>query len=378
MKKLIQIYTGGVSGRNISVLQIEQKLSVLEDGRIDGIIVGWSLEKPIYQWLREYTKEHGIELYLWFQVLAEYKSLGDFAEVRTLNGRTLRSAAFDGDEEFSFYCPSHPDTFQSLTSIYERYFSDIGFDGVFLDRIRFPSPAADRNALFSCTCSFCMGKLEKLGIGRKDIEEVHMQLKKETEKGAAFCIEEYKNGEYAFHSQKVAGYLNARTQLITDIVEALADYFRNKGMKVGLDLFAPFLSIFVGQNYTSLSKCADFIKPMLYRHTYTPAGMEYELDGMAGEMAGSMKQIIGMEDGKLIEFMEKELEAVQKLSVCDIYAGMEVHTTKELPLIRPQSIREGAELTEKRKCAGRVASWNILEASKENLLAFMEGAKYEA
>ena len=115
------------------------------------------------------------------------------------------------------------------------------------------------------------------------------------------------------------------------------------------------------------------MKPMLYRHTYTPAGMQYELDGMAGEMAGSMKQIIGMEDGRLTDFMEKELEAVQKLSDCEIYAGMEVHTAKDLPLVRPQSVKEGAELTEKMKCAGRVASWNILEASKENLLAFMEG-----
>lgn len=26
---------------------------------------------------------------------------------------------------------------------------------------------------------------------------------------------------------------------------------------------------------------ADFIKPMLYRHTYTPAGLSFELDAMA-------------------------------------------------------------------------------------------------
>ena len=85
-----------------------------------------------------------------------------------------------------------------------------------------------------------------------------------------------------------------------------------------------------------------------------------------------------MEDGRLTEFMERELEAAQKLVSCDIYAGMEVHTAKGLPLVEAQSVREGAELTEKMKCAGRVASWNILEASKENLLAFMEEGKHEA
>lgn len=370
MKKFVQIYTGGVSGRNISIQQIQQKLASLESGRTDGIIVGWSLEQQIYKWLRDYTKDRGIELYLWFQVLAEFKSLGDFESVRTLNGKPLRTAAFDGDEEFSFYCPSNPNTLKSLIEIYEKYFSDIDFDGVLLDRIRFPSLAADQNALFSCTCPYCMEKLEERGIGRKDIEEVYRQIKEEAKKGVFMGIEKYKDGRYTFRSKKVEAYLNARTGLITEIVKELADYFRGKGMKAGLDLFAPFLSLFVGQDYTELSREADFIKPMLYRYTYTPAGMQYELDGMAGEMAGNMKQIIGMEDGRLTDFMEKELKAVQKLSDCAIYAGLEVHTAKELPLIRPQSIKEGVALTEKRKCAGRIASWNILEASKENLLAF--------
>ena len=56
----------------------------------------------------------------------------------------------------------------------------------------------------------------------------------------------------------------------------------------------------------------------------------------------------------------------------DIYAGMEIHTAKDLPLVSVQSVREGVEVTEKMNCAGRVASWNLLEASGENLLAFMK------
>ena len=219
-------------------------------------------------------------------------------------------------------------------------------------------------------CQERLKKLEKRGIERKEIEKIHMQVK---EKDSLLCIKEYKNGNYIFDSPELEAYLNARTELITDMVKALAGYFRTKGMKVGLDLFAPFLSLFVGQDYAALSKSVDFIKPMLYRCTYTPAGMEYELEGMAGEMAGRMKQIIGMEDGRLTDFMEKELETARKLSSCKIYAGMEIHTVKELPFVSAQSIRDGVERAERSGCEGRVASWNILEASKENLLAFMEG-----
>lgn len=375
MKKLIQIYTGGVSGRNISTQQIAQKLGVLENSRIDGIIVGWSLEHQIYRWLRDYTKERGIELYLWFQVLSEFKGLGNFKAVESLHGKPLQSAVFDGDEEFSFYCPSHPDTCRALLNIYETYFSEIAFDGVFLDRIRFPSHGSDSNALFSCTCPYCMEKLAKTGIGTADIEEARRQIQEDMKKGAVFNIREYKDGKYSFYSGQLEAYLSARTDLITGIVKTLSEYFREKGLKVGLDLFAPFLAVFVGQDYKELSGVADFIKPMLYRHTYTPAGMQYELEGMACGRAGDMKQIVGMEDGGLTDFMEKELRTAQMLAGCDVYAGMEVHTAKGLPLVETRAVREGVELTEKMKCVGRVASWNILETSGENLLAFMEEGK---
>ncbi len=372
MRKLIQIYTGGVSGRNISVQQIVQKLELVQKAGLDGIIVGWSLEKQIYEWLRDYTKERGIELYLWFQVLSEFKRLGDFTAVETLYGKSVQSAVFDGDEEFSFYCPSHPDTFKSLRHIYETHFAEIAFDGVLLDRIRFPSPVTDPNALFSCTCPFCMEKLEKRGIGRAEIDEAKRQMQESIEQGGVLGIREYRDGTYSFNAREVEAYLHARTALITEMISPLSLYFREKGMKVGLDLFAPFLAVFVGQDYTELSKTADFIKPMLYRHTYTPAGMRYELEGMAGERAGRMKQLVGMADDRMTDFMAKELETVQKLACCDIYAGMEIHTAKDLPLVSVQSVREGVEVTEKMNCAGRVASWNLLEASGENLLAFMK------
>ena len=94
MRKLIQIYTGGVSGRNISVQQIVQKLELVQKAGLDGIIVGWSLEKQIYEWLRDYTKERGIELYLWFQVLSEFKRLGGFTAVETLYVTGMKSFPF--------------------------------------------------------------------------------------------------------------------------------------------------------------------------------------------------------------------------------------------------------------------------------------------
>jgi hypothetical protein len=45
-----------------------------------------------------------------------------------------------------------------------------------------------------------------------------------------------------------------------------------------MDLYAPFMAPFVGQDYEILARHADFIKPMLYRQTFAPAGMGFEYD----------------------------------------------------------------------------------------------------
>lgn len=390
MKKYVQIYTGGIHGRNITCKDMEMRLRLMEKNRPDGIIVGWSLNAPVYRFLREYTLHRKMELFLWFQVLSEYGSLKDFRPVVDMDGKQPHSMLFDGDEEFSFYCPSHENTAKYLMEIYGEYFATIGFDGVFLDRIRFPSPSIDKSAIFTCSCNACMEKLTGYGITEQDMREVQEAIGRNKEKDGFLGITAYQDGSYTFADKKIEKYFNVRTKLITETVRQLTGYFKSLGLKTGLDLFAPCIALFVGQDYRELSRYADFVKPMLYRYTDTPAGMAYELRGMAAALSAEDKktkrleswmEIIGWRDGEVSQFMINELKNAEKLSKCEVYAGMEIHTVSHgIPAfsgIRPQQVREGVSLLEKAGAKGRIASWNIMAAEPENIIAFTGGGRDE-
>lgn len=376
MKRYAQVYLGGVLSRNITEKELEEKLQPFAEGRADGMIAGWSLELSLYQWLRKFTQERNMQLFLWLPVFSEFGKLKAFPGIQDIWGEGIASAVFDEDEEFHFHCPSNPKTIECLKQIYEKYFEGIGFDGVFLDRIRFPSPGTGWKSLFSCTCEFCMEKYRGYGILREDIRQMAEREREKKDGGFLTGIRSYKNGKYMFENSDTEIYMKARTRLITDSVVEIAGYFRQKGLVIGLDLFAPFMSVFVGQDYTELSEYADFVKPMLYRYTDTPAGMEYELSGVIRELSGKtdkrkFRDLFGIEESGISGFMEKEARAAVELSECEVMAGMEIHTLPELPAVRADQITEGISRLQRAGVHGRIASWNVLCVQRENAEAFM-------
>ncbi len=96
----------------------------------------------------------------------------------------------------------------------------------------------------------------------------------EAEKDSFFDMDSFPmNGQFRPRNAAALRFLEVREEIIADAVTSLVRYFKDKGMTVGLDLFAPLISRFVGQNYALITKNADFIKPMLYRRTEAPAGI---------------------------------------------------------------------------------------------------------
>ncbi len=72
---------------------------------------------------------------------------------------------------------------------------------------------------------------------------------------------------FTFADPLAEAYFKAKGHVVSHAVAAIADSFRGRGLEVGMDLNAPFMAQFVGQDYGILSQHADFIKPMLYRQT---------------------------------------------------------------------------------------------------------------
>src|SRR5437762_7145427 len=100
-------------------------------------------------------------VFLWYNLLSDIDGMEDSDIV--VNWRGDRSRGWGGwaekgaevNETFRFVCPNHPGargkTLRRLGELLDRY----RFTGVFLDKMRFPSPANGLDEVLSCFCDHC-------------------------------------------------------------------------------------------------------------------------------------------------------------------------------------------------------------------------------
>lgn len=387
-----QIYTGSFSGRGIHEKEIMGKLPPTSDTK--GIIVGWSKDIHLYKRLRDYTRSHGISLWLWFPVLSEHSAQEGFTPQIDIEGNPFGSAVFDTDENFDFSCPSDETLADRLMELYDRVYGEIGFDGVFLDRIRYPSMTMGINALFGCQCSSCKRWYEEQGLEPEKIQILYKKIGKNIQNpdgNNSIGLLHYEKGRYLYSDSTLECLCRLKQRRINQTIREVAERFRSRGLLIGMDLFAPFLAPLVGQDYEELGKMADFIKPMLYRLTNTPAGFEFELDAMAKaigvgeerqkEALKMLREFYGIKDGNL-QFFVRELEAVAEfadtLGKKGLFVpGVEIHTIQNRPQIAIQDIRENIRMLEAMGFYDRVACWDILSAEGEALNAFINTTRGE-
>ena len=176
------------------------------------------------------------------------------------------------------------------------------------------------------------------------------------------------DGEFRLKDAAAQRFFEAKEKIIADAVTEICRYFKGKGLTVGLDLFAPVVSRFVGQNYPLITKDADFIKPMLYRRTEAPAGIGYEYalfekctPGAQGRGKLSMDQA----------FLETQLEAVGRVA-CEKYPGIEINYDKELVRTDAGYIRESLAAIRGRGFEGAALCWNAMQAPDAHIEAAAE------
>lgn len=146
----------------------------------------------------------------------------------------------------------------------------------------------------------------------------------------------------------------ARAEKITRAASELTKYFHSKNLKVGLDLFAPHLAPYMGQDSQELGKIADFIKPMMYWSTTAPAGIPYE------------EKVFNEKLHRRIEYNENMLTKLS--SCCNVYPGIEVNRIKGICNTTPEYVDEKLKYFKKCNCQGAVLSWNSPDATDEMLM----------
>ncbi|WP_027624324.1 hypothetical protein [Clostridium lundense] len=380
---VVQIFTGGFNENNISYEEIENKLEALIDKiNITKVIMGWSLNKDIYLKTKEFFHSKNIELFLWIPVFSEIGILKDTIPVVDWRGEKIKSYALKQGENFEFYCPANNKNIESFKEVFEDNFEEVGFDGVFLDKIRYPSFSNGIEGVFSCFCDNCLNEYKKMGIDLKKLKE-EMNKFINYEKfydNIPFGITKYDEIEYSFKNEIWKDFFYVKSEIVFKSLKNLYEYFKNKNMKIGIDTYAPFLSYFVGQDMTKLQYIADFIKPMMYRVTKAPAGLPYEFNKLISEsiykdnIDDSEKMLLDIlniheyDRNKFnLNFVKKELEDMKHKLNIDIYPGIEINRIIPIAKVYPDYICENIEMLKYENIKGFVLSWDLLSAHKDNI-----------
>ena len=130
-----------------------------------------------------------------------------------------------------------------------------------------------------------------------------------------------------------------------------------------MDLYAPFMAPFVGQDYEILTAHADFIKPMLYRQTFAPAGMGFEYD----LLKAAVPEAEGYPEFAMdLGFLHSQLEAMEPYT-CAKFPGIEINYREEIVPTSPEYVTESLEAVTSHGFDGTVLSWNIMEAPLAHL-----------
>lgn len=170
-----------------------------------------------------------------------------------------------GDEKFSFSCPMAVCADKAGPDNAVKTAKELAATGLFLDRLRYPSPANGLEFIGSCSCPVCRDAYrQEYGTDWPDLCSLLMDTARDGRSGAEAFL------------RQAAPALEFRARRIARVAEAYADAAKAAGLRVGLDLLAPCLGILVGQDYSLLAHHADFIKPMLYCKATGPAGLPLE------------------------------------------------------------------------------------------------------
>ena len=244
------------------------------------VLLGWNLPEPLVTMCAEECKKNGTSLYRWQPLLTSDGNFKPAPEWYTIGFNNKPVPGFQQLPEFTFACPNRPEVKEAVHNNLKQLIDSGPYRGVFLDRIRFPSPTAAPEQHLACFCKECEKKAASQGLDFKLVHKGIASLLSDTA-GIKTLIHllfnpEFPANETDIELKAVHAFLSFRAESITNFVKDVYLEATKKGLSVGLDCFSPALTWTVGQDLSSLTACSDWIKIMSYAHTFGVAGLPFE------------------------------------------------------------------------------------------------------
>jgi len=352
---IVQVSLGGWHSPDYTAEQIVARIdSVAKMIPVRKVIIGWSIEPNLYREVGSYLHAKGIDMLLWLPVFAETEEVCDNVPAVDLWGQIPANYDLAAGEGFRFNCPSSPENAANVVAVYDKYFAECGFDGVFLDRIRTQSFVSGVGGVLNCGCPLCRERFAAEGV---DLEAIKAEF--EACGDAFFSVSGYTPADgFRFVNPLAEAYFRAKGHIVSSGVAAVADSLRARGLQIGMDLYAPFMAPFVGQDYSILAGHTDFIKPMLYRQTFAPAGMGFEYDLLKAAVPSATGYPAFEMDAA---FLDSQLDAMAPYP-CAKYPGIEINYREGVVPTSPEYVTESLAHVMAHHFDGAVLSWNIMEA----------------
>ena len=400
-----QLSTSHSSRNSLDPLRMLEVVRAVQEAiDLDLLIVGFR-EAP--EAFRELCGPHRPveDISLWYGVLSDIEGLEDSDLV--LDWRGQRSRGWGGwvekaggvEESFRFVCPNNPAVRQKALARLRELFARYAFSGVFLDKIRFPSPANGVDEMLSCFCDHCRDEAKRVDL---DLDSVVKIL---ADRAIAPCTSGAETSDHEappwldallMGSPVLSHFLRFRADSVVALVAELAEQARQMGRKVSLDLFSPCLAPLVGQDYGHLKKHCNWAKPMTYRLAQGPAGLRLEIPALIGGVASRFDideaQIVewsachaGFDRDMLLEtreravpisFIQAEIDAaVRALAPVPVYFGLELVRQPGVIDVEPAHVADMVKAGRAANAAGLVISWDLMHAPIDCVRALPEAAQ---
>ncbi|SDB58439.1 hypothetical protein [Bauldia litoralis] len=363
--------------------------------KIDILVVGARESPEIFQSLSGPSRPVD-QIFLWYNVLSDIDGMEDSDLV--VNWRGERSAGWGGwaekesevAETFRFVCPNNPGARAKTLRRLHHLLSSYPFTGVFLDKIRFPSPANGLEEVLSCFCEHCRASAKVTGL---DLDAVARLFQDRT-----IALDVLLNDDtadwlslFTDSASLLLRFLRFRMDSITGLVAEAHALASGLNRRVGFDLFSPGLAPLVGQDYRALVRFADWIKPMTYRVAEGPAGLRLEIPALAE----GVSQMFGLDESKIsgwaarhipgfdINTLEQTRRQAVPLSVISTEIGAAVRLADPVPVyfglelvrhagvvdITPQLVRDMVQAGRTASPAGTFISWDLMHAPMDSIRA---------
>ncbi len=358
---------------------------------ITHLLIGWRLPPRLLAACRREAKRSGMRFIRWHPLLTGDGSFQPRLpwQVTNLRGEPVRG--FRNMPEFTFVCPNHPAVQDGIQQRLASLLDEGVYQGFFLDRIRFPSPAAGPLENLGCFCPYCRHKAAAFDLDLAQLQHSLLHLTAQPG-GRKLLVEALLSNQSAPAAgplqQELRRFLDFRMHSVTAFVAALSGQLRQAGMEVGLDCFSPGLAQMVGQDLRTLGDSADWIKVMSYAHTLGPAGLPFELLGLYDELtlgAGlseaealdCLSRAVSLPlpatrqglagQGLSPQALENEVRRGVAASPAPLLAGFELVEIEGVAQLNPAQISTDLAAIRRANPAGLAISWDLRHIPLERL-----------